>query len=759
MTGTSRTLLPALLALFACAGGPHTIRVEAEPLAPGVAEAIRRAGDQRDAGREDDSLRVVEELLARDPWLVPAHRLRQDLLRERGREGRLYHDYLRMTQQHPGRPEAWYLLGRMETRQARMAEQFERALEVAPHDFWGQFGKAWLLRKRGELRDAAERYEACLRARPEEPLCYLGLGETLRLMHNYKDAEQTYLAFRKAMPEDGRADIGLVRTYLEGQRRDVLLGALVRAVQKRPGDETVVDLVGQFLELMAAPPERERLLHLLESRHVREAFLGAGGGALLAELAVDRGDLSGARRYLESSQPDGGGRPPDDVAWFRLWRRIRMGEGAVQDVLAEWEKRLPRSLLDDAANTVRPRLLRLLEGTWRTDPEPLATPEKAHLLLAALRDAGWLDEARSLAHRAMVRWPEDHRIAALADEVMRQLQFEAAMRRVLYAGYRQNRASLSDLVEELRAQSRETLGVDVVGEPRILSFAFIGEVLDPQGPGLPAHLARYNRYLVLGQRNGRAPEGLMLTRLSQKALPPDADVPVPEGCLEVIGEHRLVRSLSGVQGGDLAGAAIFHHYFIDLDAVRRWANDIIERRRRLAPYREEAIADLVPPGAPTEVDRPARVHERLELVAPQPDDELLDVVLDMVRWHERAHLVDSFRYLPMLSHLGSALGLLLSHGFSADSIEAEMELRAERASLAKSRAPLLVLAHIAGFLQDEPETGPHALGFQRLAEQIVGRMATEATGDRIDRMTNLVAQWHRLTEAQARAIGMALLHE
>src|SRR5262249_29379813 len=162
-----------------------------------------------------------------------------------------------------------------------------------------------------------------------------------------------------------------------------------------------------------------------------------------------------------------------------------------------------------------------------------------------------------------------------------ELQFEAAVRRVLYAGYRGRASgSLEDLLNALRALSIENLGEDVVGRPSLLSFAFIGTVVDPSGPGLPAHLRRYNRYFVLGQRNARAPEGLMLTRVSQRELEPDEDVPVPAGTLEVVGENRLVRSLSGVAGGDLAGAAIFHHYFVDLDAVRRWAGDIAERRAR-----------------------------------------------------------------------------------------------------------------------------------------------------------------------------------
>jgi hypothetical protein len=586
-------------------------------------------------------------------------------------------------------------------------------------------------------------------------MTHTALGEVLRSLRNYPEAESAYRRFQELLPADGRADLGLARTFWEGGRRELVLGALVRAVQKRPGDPAIIDLVGQFLETAAAPPERRRVRDLLESHAVRDPFVRAGGGPLLASLALEEGDLALVRRYLETDS-----RPPESPELFLLWRRARVADGGVGDAIEKWEERLAPSLITDPDNRVRGRVIGLLRGPWRRSEDPIATPDASVGVLRALRDAGWLAEAKLLANRALLRHAGDAELDALADEIGRQLAFESAMRRILYSGYQTGPGprDLEAVLDALRDASRDTLGFDAVGEPRLLRFSLIGSVVDPEGPGLPAHMARYNRYLILGQRDGRAPEGLMLTRLSVRPVAEDSALPVPAGSLEVVGEERSVRSLSGVTGGDLAGAAFFNHYFVDLDAVRRWASEIADRRRRLAPFRADALADAIPPAGPLSLDRPARVHEKLDLVAPQSDEALLEAVLDMIRWHERAHLVDASRYLPVFANLFPALGLLFVHGFSAASIEAEMELRAETAALCKSSAPLLVLAHVAGFLGEDETSGPHALGFRRLASRIVRRMAEDPPAG-IDPTSNLVAQWHLLSEEQARALGAALLSD
>ena len=94
------------------------------------------------------------------------------------------------------------------------------------------------------------------------------------------------------------------------------------------------------------------------------------------------------------------------------------------------------------------------------------------------------------------------------------------------------------------------------------------------------------------------------------------------------------------------------------------------------------------------------------------------LVLDTIRAHERQHLVDAFYYLPVEHNLWRSLGLVLSFGFSPAAVEAEMERRAELASLAVSPHTELVLAHIADFLVQPVPTSPHHRGFGELAVQL-----------------------------------------
>ena len=415
MASSRSAALATTLVLSACAG-TGVIRVERTSLPPAIAEAIRRASDHRDAGEHDASLQVVQLLLERDPWLVPAHRIRQDLERERGREGSLIVEYLELVRAHPDRPEPCYLMGRLERNLDLQEQWFQRAVEAAPGDYWGQFGLAFVARRRGRLDEAETRYRALVDARPEEPLAHTSLGEVLRMLRKYPDAERAYRHFQQHFPSDGRADLGLARTFWEGGRRELVLGALVRAVQRRPGDPAVVDLVGQFLETAAAPPERRRIRDLIESHTVRDPFVRAGGGPLLGSLALEEGDLAGLRRYLETDT-----KPPASPELFLLWRRARVAEGAVGHAVSEWEKRLPRSLISDPDNRIRGRLIGLLRGPWRKATTRSRLPMLRWTCSARCGTPDGSVEAKVLAEPALLRHAGHAQIDAIADEIGRQL--------------------------------------------------------------------------------------------------------------------------------------------------------------------------------------------------------------------------------------------------------------------------------------------------------------------------------------------------
>jgi hypothetical protein len=149
---------------------------------------------------------------------------------------------------------------------------------------------------------------------------------------------------------------------------------------------------------------------------------------------------------------------------------------------------------------------------------------------------------------------------------------------------------------------------------------------------------------------------------------------------------------------------------------------------------------------------PLDVPWRLAAMSTVEDSRLDFAVLEMIRHHERAHLVDSFYYLPFESNLFRVTGLLFRFLFSADAIEAEMERRAELAALQLSSHPELVLSHIADFL-DAPGGSPHADGFRRLA----GDVQAELVRQGLPPADAAPYRWHLLSAERAHEAARALM--
>jgi hypothetical protein len=364
-------------------------------------------------------------------------------------------------------------------------------------------------------------------------------------------------------------------------------------------------------------------------------------------------------------------------------------------------------------------------------------------------DVGLLVEVEQAAALALLRYPDCEPVRRLRDEARVELAFEAGLRRLLYRGYREDdHADLVTVLGRLGELSTRVLGKDVVGKPRRFSLPLVGELLDPFDGALAEHLGRYNRHLVLGRRAGGVAEGMLATRLSLTELPDEPRLALPARCHEVIVTDRDVRALSGVAGGDFAGIALLDQFTIDFDAVREWARSIAERRRILAEDGGVALRDPLPaaPGAD-----PLDAEFRLVALSSVQDADLEHAVLDMVRHHERQHLVDSFRYFPIEWNLGRGLGLMFRFGLSALAIQGEMERRSELAALAISPHTELVLAHIVAYLGRSGAPSPHHRGFLALAEQLEAALRQRGVGDRA-----APARWHELDMALVREVAAEL---
>jgi hypothetical protein len=232
----------------------------------------------------------------------------------------------------------------------------------------------------------------------------------------------------------------------------------------------------------------------------------------------------------------------------------------------------------------------------------------------------------------------------------------------------------------------------------------------------------------------------------------------------VIGEGRDIASRAEVNGTSVAGAAVHHGYFVNLDVVRNWTTDVEQLARRFPPAARRAILDdPLPPCAPeerTHIGDPLHVIQKLVFNALERSEaEINQRLFEIVSVHERAHLCDAAEFLPLAEHPLKIFSLLLSEGFSAAGLEARLEQRAELAALASCRESDLVLSHLLEYATDR-KVGAHARGFRRILERFIAYLDghledfPRLRGDRY-----LVQQLHLLRVDEIRRVALVLARE
>ncbi|MCB9877055.1 MAG: hypothetical protein H6835_05570 [Planctomycetes bacterium] len=708
-----------------------------------LALSARQAYERNEPRR---ALELVEQLLSQAPRHVDALRLRQDLLRERGRLGVLLDEAQRAVAAHPDDGLWHYLLARVEVDPAAKLAGFRRAAALAPDSLWPWLGLAHTLRT-VEPERALEIYSRLLPASGRHPLVMIAFAAALRERGRDQQAMLLYQAMRDDLRLPGVGDLGLGELAMTRDDQHGAWVALLSALRARPFDVAAQALVYAWLGQRGTFEHAQQLGDALRARPERLAALAQGGGAVpLAALLTELGQPLLARRLLAQRVAD----VPEPSA-RRALRRSLLALGDVSGFLGRLEDDVPVAVVGAERNQLRGRWLTLLNGPWR---DAVDDADTARALLVALRDVGWLQEVELLAEWARGRWPDgDAAFTALQDEVRVELAFEAGVRRLLYHGYQVgDDGDLRTVLRRLRELSLQVLQRDVVGDPEVFAVPLVGEMIDPFTGALAEHLARYNRHFVLGRRAGGTAEGMMMTRLSLAELPPDDALPLVGRCYEVVAIDRDVKALAGVLGGDLAGVALLNHFLVDHDAVVDWAEGI-RRRRRVA--REDGMALVTDPLPAQPVPGALDAAWRLSVASPVPDELLPQAVLEMIRVHERQHLCDSFHYLPIGDNLWRGLGLLLQTGVSPVAVEGEMERRAELAALARSPHTELVLAHIVDFYGEPPLDSPHHRGFSELVEQLRDRLVRG--GLSVEQAWP--ARWHELDMQLVRDAASSLLDE
>lgn len=749
-----RSFAAALFLAFvagACAPGGEGPRRTLRDLPWGDQPADRLAYAAREAvdrGEIRTAIARIDEALAADPRHVDARRLRQDVLRERGRRGLLTVDAARAVAEAPDDAIAHYLQGRIVDGAAEKRACFERAVELAPDSVWPWLGMAHTLRADDPERSLAI-YARLYAVTRGHPLVGAAFGAALRDAKRYEAAAEVFTALTRDDRARGAAELGLAQLALARDADDEAWDRLLAALRQRPYDPAAQALAQRWLDAGLADAQAAELLDLVREEPRRIEALAKGPGAgLLATLLRRAGRPAAVRSLLEAAGVDARA-----VDLRRAQRRLLLALGDAPAFLALVRSDVPRAIVAPEPNRVRGRWLQLLDGPWHAqDPLAAGAGDVCVRLVAALRDVGWLHEAELLADAALRAHPgQAPAITALRLECGRQLAFEGELRRQLYDGYRrQDGGDVAALLARLRTASFRIFGRDVVGEPTVFRAPLVGEMVDPFAGALAEHFDRYNRHLVLGRRAGAPVEGMLYTRWALQDLPDAAELALSARCAEAIVFDRDIRPLHGVWGGDIAGVALLNHFLVDFDSLRGWAGSVADRRRIA---REDGLAlqkDPIP--AEPGMD-PFDAVWRLGLASPVADVDLEDALLDTVRHHERQHLVDWLYYLPVEDNLWRALGLLFDFALSPARIEAEMERRAELASLAVSPHTELVLAHIADYAAAGDVPSPHAKGFQALARDL----AAALVADGVPAAVASPARWHEAPMPAVRKAALRLL--
>lgn len=758
--------LAVLLALTACAAS-HREYGKGEPprLATNAPDEVWRAFREAEAlvdrGKRMEALRRLEPIVAERPLFVPTARLRQILMREIGRAGQLWAEVEDLQRRYPDRPEPAYLAARLMPKLVERYEYIEQCARRWPGSWWIQYADNW---RRSRVGQGKKNQHERLMPLAHAAMPWPGGAILVEQLFSGKVPTSKFLAIFQRYAEEF-PDYTRLRFARYGAGEVWWEHARV-ALREAPFS---IHVAGMLARVAKLPQQRRQLAALCRREpSILDRLILAGHGEALMKIlqAADAPALAAHARdtMLARGLVQGVGRERRWVFGPRTDKiQELVGRGDLEGAIAIFEDSVPPILLHDASNRLAPRIGALLRGPCRgvrSCPRDLAD---ARRILRVLLDAGWVEESVTLGSS----WQKTHPgLADLVSEGLRFTRFELALiERTTSFG---EKRVLEDFVEDLREASVEIFGEDLVGTPRILSFPLIGgKIVDPFGPGLPRLMDRYGRHLIFGTLNEpvRSPALAVGRKLFERRLPVHPGLWVPGRAREVVVDDMRFTSAMEVGFSEPAGVALWNHYVIDLRKWDEWVDDLYRRWLRIEESGVEALlTDPVPSAGPLSIARPAQVPWKLLARAMRDTnwtrEDLRGEVLRLLRLHEHAHLVDAQRFLPAMQKIGPAVWLFAQSGFSAQTLMADLEGRAEIAALALGADPRITLGHLANFISEPyaPSNSPHALGFTRMLRRLLQRWHEDGAPG-ADASRNLFAQLHLLAPDRARAYAREILAE
>jgi predicted Zn-dependent protease len=286
----------------------------------------------------------------------------------------------------------------------RAMEEWKRALRLAPGNIEVTLALASLYVSLGWSLEARTLLESARRRAPREPGVLIAMAMQEVQNARTRDAEEHLNAAKRLAPEDERIDSLLSHVYdLEGRRTEAM-GAIRRALARRPEE---ADYLIQWADLLLADPDATA------ARQAEEAYrraLAAAAGDPRAVLGLGRA-LRRQGRFAEALQ-----------VLLSLTRRPRPDPGALRE-LGQVQSRLGRASEAQASLARAERFTEEADALQRAQMQVAMrpdVPERRRDLAALYLKQG--DPARAIVElkRILENRPADSAARALLRSALRK---------------------------------------------------------------------------------------------------------------------------------------------------------------------------------------------------------------------------------------------------------------------------------------------------------------------------------------------------
>lgn len=738
----------------------------AAPIDSGALSAFEQGLLHQRQGRSAAAAEAFLEACEMAPEFVDAHRAYQNVLLGQNRRGFLIRRYGQDLERQPDSASRRYLLARLWSDPHRQRDGFEEALAADPGLYFGYIGIGYASLELADLRRSEWAFRQAVRLEPTRLEGFHGLLRLLSARRDEASREERFQVASELLeirPDDHLA----TRILLDRRLSD---GDLSRACR---------DAVSFALRIRSA--EAAQLAHDVLSNYATVA------------------DLERARVRLASV-----GRSPRDPTWIRLRLLVEERAGDPRGALGvldraprvarrsgEMEKRRRQLLLqtgrlaeylkairqhrygaglalagDDAGEQQLLEIEALLE-------ESAGRPagERAATAIDSLFRMGLLEAGIALALDVLAADPDAESAQELLVEALNHRRFVAELNSLFEDVYREELSlSYDEAIDRIRALSADCFGRNVVDPVVTSSHFLIGQFLDPDpdsGCGLARHFDRFGAFVLIGQRTMAEAEAYILTRISAGGIH-HAGRPI----YRVVGEDLQVPSRTEFAGGEIAGFAFQTFIVLNADRARSTADYARMLWEQNQPEPAVLLEDpLLALSAGADADERTDLSEPLSLAARTTyraidrflaaggkAGEYTGVVLDAVEAHERAHIDDADRFLPLSKNLGSKFGLLWRFGFSPTRIEAWLEERAQGVALRDAASPLTVLASTVTMLPSRDRSPPHSSAYHDLTAELVERIDDRLSAyPMIDPGFGILAQLDRLGDDALRRLARSIV--